>query len=184
MRQRFILLLCLLLLIVVLLLYATAARRVEQTPTALFQQYVLKPIPLSVADIRVDQPRSFQGYTYVFRFRISKADLSLILGSRPLECAPGMRVGPGGRHLTWQWGPRDSHSGGGLLWSPYGDGPGAPGPPSWYWDLRHWVNFEAYALEYMKKRPGMTSAKIMEVLIYSEALGEAYFFTESINQRW
>lgn len=188
MRQRFTLLLCLPLFIVVLVLivvfWAIVAKRVEPTPTALFQQYVLKPVPPSVADLRVIRPTAFQGYTYVFRFRISKPDLSLILSSRPLERTPGMRVTPGGRSLTWEWGPRDRHSSGGLYWSPFADGPGASGPPWWYWDLRDWVNFEAYALEYMKKRPGMTSTKIMEILIYNEALGEAYFFIESINQRW
>jgi hypothetical protein len=152
---------------------------VRRTPTAFFERYVLKPVPQSVAEIRVDQPLSWQGYLYVFRFRISRADLSLILNSRPLERIPNMSVRSDGRILSWDW-----NSGGGLFWSAYGGEPHAPVPPSWYSELGHWVNFEAYALQYMKARPGMTATSILEILIYNETLGEAYFFTESTNQRW
>ena len=176
--KRHMLPLCLLFLVAIFIC-VTIVWRVRRDPTALFERYVLKPVPQSVAEIRVDQPGSWQGYGYVFRFRINRADLSRILNCRHLERIPNMSVSPDGRILHWNW-----NSGGGLTWSAYSDSPHAPVPPSWCTDLGHWVNFEAYALEYMKNRPGMTATKILEILIYNETLGEAYSFAQSTNQRW
>jgi hypothetical protein len=157
---------------------------IRRKPAVLFERYVLKPIPRSVAEIRVDQPLSLGGYEYVFRFRICRADLSLILDSRPLERIAKMSITPDGRCLGWDWNPEGQYSPGGLTFDAYSNSPRAAVPPSWYSDLGHWVNFEAYALEYMKNRPGMTATSILEILIYNETLGEAYFFTQSTNQRW
>ena len=179
--KRYMLPLCLLLLGVAFVC-VIGVWRVRWQPTAIFRQYVLKPIPRSVGKIRADQPMSLGGYKYVFRFRINRADLSLILNSRPLERLAKMSVTPDGRCLSWDWNPGGQHSSGGLVFSAYSGRPNAHVPPSWYSDLGHWVNFEAYALEYMKNRPGMTATSILEILIYNETLGEAYFFTSSTHQ--
>lgn len=152
----------------------------RRDPRALFEQYILEPIPQSVTEIRVDQPKTVRGYGYVFRFGISKADLSQLLGSRPFEHIAGMFVSDEGRCLGWDWERREHHATGGLVFCAYQDDRYAP-MPSWLSDLGNWVNFDAYALQYMKERPGKTPTSILEILIYNETPGEAYFFAWSTH---
>ena len=50
--------------------------------TRVFKRYVRNPIPKSVKNIKVHRPRELSGRRYVMRFKISQADLMLILNSR------------------------------------------------------------------------------------------------------
>jgi hypothetical protein len=171
-----------LLLVIAIILGMVVSWGIRPDPRALFSQYVLEPVPPSVAEIRVDQPKTIRGYGYVFRFGISKADLALILDSRPLERIPSMYVSSHGRCLGWDWSRRrDQTPTAGLVFCAYWDNRYAHKPPSWYSDLGRWVDFEAYALQYMKERPGKTPTSILEILIYNGTLGEAYFFTWSTH---
>src|SRR4030042_1051976 len=131
------LLLCLLF-VAAVFIYMAVVYGARREPRALFRRYVLKPVPQSVAEIRVDQPKSIRGYGYVFRFRISKADLSLILDSRSLEPITGMYVGSDGNYLGWNWGGKDQHPTDGLSFCPYGDRRYAYKPPAGFSDLGPW----------------------------------------------
>jgi len=58
-----------------------------RSESQIFKEYVLKPIPGSVTDLRVDKPETSWDirHKYVMRFKISTADIELILKSRRFE---------------------------------------------------------------------------------------------------
>jgi len=130
----------------------------------LFRQYVLDPIPESVAGIRAHQPKTLGGYGYTFRFEIDRSDLTLILDSRPLERVYSIRYVD--QVLDWNWNPSS-----GVMMSPYGPG-WWPREPKWFADLEAWTDVEAYALDQEQD-----DGRIIEVLIHDSDLEEAIFVT-------
>lgn len=159
---------------------AVSREHLKPEPSELFRRYVQEPIPQSVAETRADRPKTIGGYGYVFRFAISKSDLSLLRDSRGLKPVTNMSYGYGLLNLEWDRTVTEekspdyiSHhiSEGGL--SVYGQWSRIP---PWSSGLDEWTDVGSYALEGVKQRPGKRHIGIVEVLIYNEGLGEAYFF--------
>jgi hypothetical protein len=146
----------------VLLLILTSLRTlVASSPSDLFRRHILDPLPSSVTDIRADQTRSVFGYGYVFRFRISRGDLGLLLASRPFARAVNVRFADG--VLSWDW-----YTGGGVSASVYAS---RWNVPEWFTPEK-WNDAKAYAT-YDHSPEGTTD---MQVLLHNETAGEAYLF--------
>lgn len=183
MKKRRLMLLPLSICVILVSLGIIWSRYVRSDAAVFFRGYVLDPIPPSVAKIRVDRPKTIGGYGYVFRFAISKSDLSLLRDSRPLKPVTNVSYHHG--LLNWEWdgtasegNPSYHISEGGL--SVYGEWSRIP---PWATGLDEWTKVESYALNSVKQRPGKRAIDIMEVLIYNEELGEAYFFAWR-SPRW
>jgi hypothetical protein len=137
-----------------------------------FKKYVLEPIPKSVSDIKVDEiEHPGLGHCYVMRFRIEKADLSLVLNSRLFQKFTSVTYKQG--RLTWSGIDKSSDllrltltGGDCLLYTNQ-----QYGPPDWFrpndWDMP-----KVYVV---KEKYGKSSRYQTKVLIYSEKLEEAYF---------
>lgn len=132
-----------------------------------FRQYVADPIPSSVADIKVVQPKKRGGYGYVLRFGVNRADLRLILSSQPVpfkesQITNDLSTGS----IYWRWkGPPVSFDMQGFTFLARGY------EPSWY-DLPSWENVETYALVQDDKDWDNPDKQI---LIYNPRLEQAYF---------
>jgi hypothetical protein len=136
-----------------------SALRLDQAGAGLFREYVLDPIPPSVAEIKVDHPRKIFGYGYTFRFKIARADVTAILDSRPFQKIQNAKYETWGT-LHFEWSPTSWH---GLAVYPSGKG-----KPGWFTpDL--WQDPEAYAYEERAQKA------TTYVLLYNEPIGEAYF---------
>jgi hypothetical protein len=161
----------------------------QAPPEEIFAQYVLNPIPESVTNIKADQPDKFFGYTYIFRFNISRDDLALLIDSRPFEGVWNVKYKKG--VLDWGWGRTGpielkiakygysltlySHSGGRR--EPAWFKPGLWDNPETYafYKVGDLVNIQA--LDHDGKPYGPVN---IQVLLYNEKEGEAYF----IISRW
>ncbi|HON90405.1 MAG TPA: hypothetical protein PKZ07_02465 [Sedimentisphaerales bacterium] len=126
----------------------------------LFKQHVLNTQPQSVTDIRVDQARQIFGYGYVFRFRISKPDVALIVGSRPFQRVENTKYEPWGE-LHFEWSP--------VSWDGLAVYPTGTSKPDWF-APEEWQDPEAYAFEEKSTRQSTY------ILLYNEQAQEAYFF--------
>jgi hypothetical protein len=137
----------------------------------LFREYVLNPLPESVARIKVDKPMSKRrSYCYVFRFNIEWKDFESIRDSRSFRKAVIISY-MGGEGLSWDWEDWDSTKTDeirGVSFSMYD----FVGKPYWY-DLPTWENPEAYALT---KEDSINKIDY-QVLLYNSKLGQAYFIT-------
>ncbi|UCD48673.1 MAG: hypothetical protein JSW27_14205 [Phycisphaerales bacterium] len=133
----------------------------------LFREYVLDPIPASVTDIEVVQPKERGGYGYVFRFGVNGVDYEQILKSQPVpfrEAYITNDLNTGS--LSWQWkGPPVSFDG--YSFTFFGPGP----KPSWF-DLPSWDDVEVYALS---QRDKDWDNPDIQVLIFNATLEQAYF---------
>jgi len=132
-----------------------------------FRRFVMDPIPDSVIDIRMDQPKTGGGYGYVLRFGISEAHLKSVLEAQspPLRDA-FLTNDPGDGFLSWRWnGPSFSLDGHAM--SLYG----RRSSPLWY-DLPSWEDVEVYALVQEDKDWDNPDIR---VLIYNAELQQAYF---------
>jgi len=133
-----------------------------------FRQYILDPVPTSVAHIVVHQPMTHGGYGYVFGFSINDKDLELIRESRPFRETRDISYGDG--VILWEWGdwnPRTSPGEeGGFGLSPYV----LVRQPSWF-NLASWENPDAYAVLREDKDTKDTD---VHVLIYNSGLQQAY----------
>lgn len=161
----------------------------------IFGQYVLDPIPESVTNIRAHQPGIFYGSTYTLRFNINRDDLALITNSRPFIKVWNVKYKDGG--LYWGWGRVEA----GPLVIPealaipkYGQAMSLYDPgrePLWFrpelWDnpeayglykIGDLVNTEAYE-RYREKSSKLRGRKTIQVLLYNEKEGEAYFIFSS-----
>jgi hypothetical protein len=160
----------------------------QASPEEMFRGYVMSPIPKSVTNIKADQPKDFRGYIYTFRFNISSGDLALLLNSQPfievwnVEYKNGM--------LNWRWGhtdpiePKMPKYGLSLLL--YGDN--LPREPKWF-KPGQWDNPEAYAFyklgnlintqAFEHDGRSLGGRDIIQVLLYNEKEGEAYFIVSS-----
>jgi len=160
-----------------------------------FWQYVFGPIPKSVTNIRAHQPGIFYGSTYTLRFNINREDLALIVNSRPFIKVWDVKYKDGA--LYWGWGrvevgplviPEE------LAIPKYGCSMSLYDPgrePKWFrpelWDnpeayglykIGDLVNTEAYE-RYREKSSKLRGRKIIQVLLYNEKEGEAYFIASS-----
>ena len=67
---------------------SNGANYIVRRGSRIFRAYVLEPIPESVADLKFDELETSpfgRRHGYVMRFKISKADIELILKSREYE---------------------------------------------------------------------------------------------------
>jgi len=143
----------------------------------IFSKYVLKPIPKSVADIKVDELECAGiGHCYVMCFRIEKADLTLVLNSRMFQEFSSVVYKFG--NLFWYKinyqerdplkNPLDGETSNNL---PLYTNQRKQKTPDWF-KPNEWSNPKVYVVseKYGKSRRHQT-----KVLIYNEKLEEAYF---------
>jgi hypothetical protein len=162
----------------------------QAPPEEIFMGYVLNPIPESVTNIKADQPSKFSGYTYTFRFNISRDDLALLIDSRPFIEVWNVKYKNG----IFEWGlghagpielkmAKYAHS-----MPLYDNSWSGPHEPAWF-KPGLWDNFEAYAFH---KEGNLVNIQVFErdgqdlggrvtiqVLLYNEKEGEAYFIISS-----
>lgn len=161
----------------------------------IFRQYVLDPIPASVTNIRAHQPGIFYGRTYTLRFNINRDDLDLLVNSRPFIKVWNVKYEDG--MLSWGWGRVEA----GPLVIPealaipkYGCAMSLYGrarKPKWFrpelWDnpeayglykIGDLVNTEVFERDKEKSRESKGRTTI-QVLLYNEKEGEAYFIVSS-----
>jgi hypothetical protein len=147
--------------------------------TWIFRGYVLKPIPQSVADIKLDELKTSpfgRRHGYVMRFKISKADIELILKSRVFEEFEWDRYE--NDYLHWkgthkiEFDPNTntytSTSTSGSL--PLYTNPKQQ-PPEWF-TPNDWDNAKVYKYE---QDWGKSDRVHTKILIFNEDLEEAYF---------
>ena len=153
-------------------------------PPDVFRQHILSPIPESVANIKADEP-IIGGYRYTLRFNISRADLALLIDSRPFVRVWNVKYRDG--YLSWDW-DRD----GPLGMSKYESFMTVYNPERWHHEPRWFTpelgaNTEVYAFakagnrinvetfEYKSDAYDRDDRVSIKVLIYNEKEGEAYF---------
>jgi hypothetical protein len=161
-RKLLVVLVVLLLCGTMFLIYSTL---LKPKPSELFLKYVLDPIPASVTNMKVKQMGAFRGHTYVFRFDINRADLDLIIQSRPFREA--QIINCQGGNLFWVW--KDSNDG--LAFSI------DAGKLSWY-TLESWEEPETYALVKEGKSSKGVETTDIQVLFYNAKLGQAFFIVD------
>ena len=151
----------------------------------IFRKYVLKPIPKSVSDIKVDKlsPGGLfgSGRNFVMHFKISKAATELILNSRAFE--------------EFEWAAYRQHTRWGVLeWGNKGTFVFDPQenlyrgtmthsiivytrkePPSEWFKPTDW-NGPKVKVYSFKEKWGRSRRYRTNVFIFNEDLGEAYFF--------
>ena len=160
-----------------------------------FWQYVFGPIPKSVTNIRAHQPGIFYGSTYTLRFNINREDLALIVNSRPFIKVWNVKYENG--TLSWGWDRVDTGPlvipeelaipKYGCSMSLYDSGR----EPVWFrpelWDnpeayglykIGDLVNTEVFERDKEKSREPKGRTTI-QVLLYNEKEGEAYFIASS-----
>jgi len=126
----------------------------------LFRQHILDPIPQSVTEIKADRLRKSSGYGCVFRFKISKADVGLIVNSRPFVNATQAEYRNGILH--WEYAPGLSRTK--VIYA------SDLRRPRWF-ELQRWNHFKAYVLDEGDKY----NEESLHILLYNEDLEEAYF---------
>ena len=143
------------------------------SPTEVFRQHILDPLPESVTNMKVDRPKDFMGYRYTLRFDLNRADLSLLVDSLSLKRIWSVRYANG--YLHWGWDRPggllgiSKHSTTMTVYHSKGSR-----KPEWF-GPELWDDPEAYALE--NESGGDTNTK---VLIYNEKEGQAYFIVQSL----
>ena len=155
------------------------ASALARRKSLIFRAYVLEPIPESVADFKFDRLETSpfgRRHGYVMRFKISKADVELILKSRVFE--------------EFEW---DGYKGDNLFWKLKGTIEFDPNTntytstseshnlplytypkdqtPEWF-RPNDWDNPKVYRF---KKKWGKADRYQTKVLIFNEELEEAYF---------
>ena len=155
-NKRFLLNSCISLAVIAICLVTLKATRGSRV----FKKYVCNPIPKSVKDIKVHRPWELSGHRYVMHFKISKADLELILNSRRFKKMMDLWYRNGILHVTVD----SSH--GEMLHVFRVE----QRHPKWFrpdnWDNQKVYRFKERNIEYRKN---------MKILIYNETLSEAYF---------
>ncbi len=170
-----------------LILAAAITVNCRRSPDAwesrIFRKYVIKPIPKSVVDIKVEKlspgGRFGSGRNYAMHFKISKDDVALILNSRAFE------------EFEWIFYRQGTHWD--KLWwgnmSPHGRDPrenplsgtnihqmivnwGSQKPPEWF-RPNDWKSPKVYSIS---EKWGRSRRYRTNVLIFNEDLAEAYFF--------
>ena len=166
----------------------------QAPPEETFRQYVLSPIPKSVTNIKADQPKNIMGYKYTFRFNISRDDLALLIDSRHFIEVWNVKYKNG--MLDWGWGHTDPIElkipKYGLSLPLYGNNWDSPREPKWFKPGR-WENPEAYAFykvgdlvniqAFEHDGRSLGGRVTIEVLLYNEKEGKAYFIVSSHENR-
>jgi len=146
------------------------------------------PIPESVTSIKADQPRKFRGYTYTLRFNISREDLDLIIESRPFQRVWNVEYGDG--NLSWYWEEQNVL---GMRVPKYIESLPCydyTREPRWF-RPGQWDNPEAYAFskegnlvntQRFDSDKSSSGPVNIQVLLYNEKEGEAYFITTRYSQ--
>ena len=150
-------------------------------PSEVFRQHIMDAIPESVTNIKADRPSIIGGYTYVLRFNISRTDLDSIIKSRPFQRVWNVKYENG--CLDWAWDTWQGFSLGGWNITVYG----SRRAPRWF-RAELWDSPEAYAFVKVGDRvntqideyqPKVYVRTDIQVLIYNEKAGEAYFIVSS-----
>jgi hypothetical protein len=141
--------------------------------------YVLKPIPESVADFEFDELETSpfgRRHGYVMRFKISKADVELILKSRVFEefewdCYEHGNLYWKGKYKT-EFDPNtNTYSSVALGASNLPLYTGRKQPPMWF-TPNDWDDPKVYKF---KEEWGKSNRTQVKVLIFNEEFEEAYF---------
>jgi hypothetical protein len=147
----------------------------------IFKMYVLEPIPESVRDIKLNELETSpfgRRHGYVMRFKISKADVELILKSRGFEEFERATY----RNGDLWWGNADKYGrdprenpffGTNVGNLPLYTGPNQK-PPKWF-TPNDWDNPKVYKYE---QKWGKAHRNQTKVLIFNEELEEAYFIED------
>ena len=153
--------------------------------SGIFKKYVLKPIPKTVSDIKVDKlsPGGLfgSGRMYVIHFKISKADTASILNSRAFEEFEWVAYRQRTNWGVLEWGnkgarvldARQNLYGGIKIHSiiVYT----RQEPPSDWFKPDDWNSPEVKVYSFREKW-GRSRRYRTNVFIFNEDLGEAYFF--------
>lgn len=148
---------------------AIAVLAVPPSPSRTFRRFVCDPIPKSVRQIEVDRASGFWflgDYTYILHFHIDRADLSLILSSRPFKEIQYIEYDAKTGSLSWG-DHRFGNRAGLILYSPHS----GQTYPEWF-SLERWDNPRVYISE--KERADLYQ---VQLLVYNEEVGEAYFIS-------
>lgn len=145
--------------------------------THVFRKYVLKPIPESVSDIKVDTKSTFSGYMHLIYFKINKTDVQLIIDSREFIKIKSVRYE--NNNLYFGDINEDDDTLQKLKYFSYVRNlPLYPHSnkiiPEWF-DVNSWENPQVYMYRMKFKKSDTYRA---EILIYNEELGEAYFIED------
>ena len=127
-----------------------------------FRRYVCKPIPKSVKGIKVDHPWELSGHRYVMHFKISKDDVMLILNARRFREVTNVEYETG--TLCWDVDPSHGHA-----LPLYYAHKGQLGP-DWF-RPEEWVDPKCCEF----KERNIRYRQQIQILIYNDDLGEAYF---------
>jgi hypothetical protein len=150
-------------------------------PSEIFETYILNPIPESVMDIKADKPKEIWGYTYTLLFNINRADLDMLIDSRPFQKVPYISYSEG--LLRWVWKP--GHSGSIIVY----DSPRWRREPRWFRPEK-WEDSEAYVFQKVGDKVNIQTFGYRrdiydrmdtQVLIYNEKEGQAYFIVSSVK---
>jgi hypothetical protein len=158
-------------------------RSPEDRKSQIFKKYVIKPIPESVADIKVDKlsPGGLfgSGRMYVMHFKISKDDVALILKSRAFEKFEWINYHQGTRWDNLRWGNKSSYrldpqrnlslGANSQSMIVYTD---SQRPHEWF-RPNDWNKPKVYSIS---EKWGRSRRYRTNVLIFNEDLAEAYFF--------
>lgn len=158
-------------------LVTIAVRARPPMETRVFERYVLKPIPPSVASIRLHQATGSFGRTHILRFRISKRDAASIVASKPFE------------EFEWVWyrdynvssgnlpangrDPRQNTMFGVAVESVPVREHGKLWLPDWF-AINDWKDPKVWRFH---QKVGRAERDHIQLLIYNEKIGEAYFIT-------
>ena len=159
----------------VVMLVVVAARRRPPLEIRVFERHVLKPIPPSVAGIRLHEATGSFGCTHILRFRISRGEAASIVASRPFE------------EFGWVWYSNYNVSSGNLAAN--GRDPrqntmfgvavesvpvrehGKLWLPDWF-GINDWENPEVWRVH---QKWGRAERDHIQLFVYNERIGEAYF---------
>jgi hypothetical protein len=149
------------------------------SPSELFTQHLLDPIPESVANIKADRPSAMWGYTYTLRFNINRADLNVLIDSQPFQKVWSAKYDHDHGWLFWGWDrpgplgmPKRLRMSKLSTYLPVYR-PGRRRKPAWF-RPELWDDPEAYALQRKE-----ADTEIIKVLLYNDTEGEAYFIVDT-----
>ncbi|MBN1803992.1 MAG: hypothetical protein JW837_01955 [Sedimentisphaerales bacterium] len=177
---------CLVKYIIVSLALASAitanCRRIpEDLESQIFKKYVIKPIPESVTDIKMDKlsPGGLfaSGLKYVMHFKISKKDVALILKSRAFKEYEWITYKKGTPWDELCWGNKlkvnhQEHKISGTNSHEMIVYKDSEQPPEWF-RPNDWDKPKVYSIS---EKWGRSRRYRTNVLIFNEDLEEAYFF--------
>lgn len=143
-------------------------------PSEIFRQHILDPIPESVTNIRADQAMNvLSSYRYTLRFNINRADVAELIYSNSLVRVWKVKYKKNGR-LFWAWDTWHGLPTNGVDIIVY-DSRRWRRKPKWF-RPELWDNPEAYAFE-----EKIGDRMYIQVLLYNEKEGEAYFIVSNLK---